>query len=37
MANGVSACGEGHTCDRIVHAIEYYFGLRADAPTPFQP
>ena len=37
MAHAVNPYGDGHTCERIVHAIEYYFGLRADAPTPFQP
>ena len=37
MAHAVNPYGDRHTCERIVHAIEYYFGLRADAPTPFQP
>lgn len=37
MAHAVNPYGDGHTCERIVHAIEYYFGLRSDAPIPFQP
>ena len=37
MAHAVNPYGDGHTCERIVHAIEYYFGLRSDAPTPFEP
>lgn len=37
MAHAVNPYGDGHTCARIVQAIEHYFGLRPDAPAPFCP
>lgn len=37
MAHAVNPYGDGHTCARIVQAIEHYFGLRADAPESFCP
>lgn len=37
MAHAVNPYGDGHTCARIVQAIEHHFGLRADAPQPFCP
>lgn len=37
MAHAVNPYGDGHTCARIVQAIEHHFGLRADAPESFCP
>ena len=37
MAHAVNPYGDGHTCARIVQAIEHHFGLRPDAPAPFVP
>lgn len=37
MAHAVNPYGDGHTCARIVQAIEHHFGLRADAPESFYP
>lgn len=37
MAHAVNPYGDGHTCARIVQAIEHHFGLRADAPKSFCP
>lgn len=32
MANAVNPYGDGKACGRIMQAIEYYFGIRADRP-----
>lgn len=37
MAHAVNPYGDGHTCERIVQAIEHHFGVREDAPQPFCP
>ena len=37
MAHAVNPYGDGKTSQRIVQAIEHYFGLRADGPAPFNP
>ena len=37
MAHAVNPYGDGKTSQRIVQAIERYFGLRADGPAPFNP
>lgn len=37
MAHAVNPYGDGHTCARIVQAIEHHFGLCAQAPEPFCP
>ena len=37
MAHAVNPYGDGKTSQRIVQAIEQYFGKRADAPEPFVP
>lgn len=37
MAHAVNPYGDGRTSERIVYAIEQYFGLRADGPAPFCP
>ena len=37
MAHAVNPYGDGHTCARIVQAIEHHFDLRADAPESFCP
>ena len=37
MAHAVNPYGDGKTSQRIVHAIEHYFGLRVDGPAPFNP
>lgn len=37
MAHAVNPYGDGRTSQRIIHAIEQYFGLRADGPAPFCP
>ncbi len=37
MAHAVNPYGDGHTCARIVQAIEHHFGLRADEPESFCP
>ena len=35
MAHAVNPYGDGHACARIVDAIEWKFGLRAQPPAPF--
>ena len=35
MAHAVNPYGDGHACRRIADAIEWHFGLRAEAPQPF--
>ena len=35
MAKAVNPYGDGHACERIVQAIEWYFGQRAERPTDF--
>jgi UDP-N-acetylglucosamine 2-epimerase (non-hydrolysing) len=35
MANAVNPFGDGHASERIVDAIEYYFGLRTTPPKNF--
>ena len=35
MAHAVNPYGDGKTSQRIVQAIEQYFGLREDGPAPF--
>lgn len=37
MAHAVNPYGDGKTAQRIVQAIEHYFGRRDDAPAPFVP
>ena len=37
MAHAVNPYGDGKTSQRIVEAIEHYFGLREDGPAPFNP
>ncbi|MBP3312360.1 MAG: UDP-N-acetylglucosamine 2-epimerase (non-hydrolyzing) [Butyricicoccus sp.] len=37
MAHAVNPYGDGKTSQRIVQAIEQYFGRRDDAPAPFTP
>ena len=37
MAHAVNPYGDGHTCARIVQAIEHWFGLCEQAPEPFCP
>ena len=37
MAHAVNPYGDGKTSQRIVQAIEQYFGLREDGPAPFNP
>ncbi|ASJ56167.1 UDP-N-acetylglucosamine 2-epimerase [Brevibacillus formosus] len=37
MAHAVNPYGDGEASRRIVEAILYHFGLRADQPEPFQP
>lgn len=37
MAHAVNPYGDGKTSQRIVQAIEQYFGKRANAPEPFVP
>ena len=37
MAHAVNPYGDGHTCARIVHEIERYFGRRSDPTEPFNP
>ena len=37
MAHAVNPYGDGEACRRIADAIEWHFGLRADAPEPFAP
>lgn len=37
MAHAVNPYGDGHTCARIVHEIERYFGRRDDPTEPFNP
>ncbi|MGN1007766.1 MAG: non-hydrolyzing UDP-N-acetylglucosamine 2-epimerase [Butyricicoccus sp.] len=37
MAHAVNPYGDGKTSQRIVQAIEQYFGRRDDAPAPFAP
>lgn len=37
MAHAVNPYGDGHTCARIVHEIERYFGRRTDPTEPFTP
>ncbi len=37
MARAVNPYGDGKTSERIIQAIEHYFGLRSDAPAPFTP
>lgn len=36
MAHAVNPYGDGHTCMRIVQAIEHYFGRRETSPEPFR-
>ena len=36
MAHAVNPYGDGHACRRIVDAIEWKFGLRADKPEEFR-
>ena len=35
--DAVNPYGDGKTSQRIVQAIEQYFGLREDGPAPFNP
>ena len=35
--HAVNPHGDGKTSQRIVQAIEQYFGLREDGPAPFNP
>ena len=37
MAHAVNPYGDGEACRRIADAIEWHFGLRAEAPDPFAP
>ena len=37
MARAVNPYGDGEACRRIADAIEWHFGLRQDAPEPFDP
>ena len=37
MAHAVNPYGDGKTSQRIVEAIEHYFGLRENGPAPFNP
>ena len=37
MAHAVNPYGDGKTSQRIVQAIEQYFGLCEDGPAPFNP
>lgn len=37
MAHAVNPYGDGKACERILQAIEHFFGLRDDGPAPFQP
>ena len=37
MAHAVNPYGDGKTSQRIVQAIEHYFGRRPDGPAPFAP
>ena len=37
MAHAVNPYGDGKTSQRILEAIEHYFGLRAEGPAPFNP
>ncbi|MGE4548505.1 MAG: non-hydrolyzing UDP-N-acetylglucosamine 2-epimerase [Intestinibacillus sp.] len=37
MAHAINPYGDGKTSERIVHAIEQYFGLRENGPAPFCP
>lgn len=37
MAHAVNPYGDGRTSERIVQAIEHYFGLREGGPAPFTP
>ena len=37
QAHAVNPYGDGKTSQRIVQAIEQYFGLREDGPAPFNP
>ena len=37
MAHAVNPYGDGKTSQRIVQAIEQYFGRRDDAPARFEP
>ena len=37
MAHAVNPYGDGQTSERIVQAIEHYFGLREGGPAPFTP
>ena len=35
MAKAVNPYGDGHACERIVQAIEWYFGHRGERPADF--
>ena len=37
MAHAVNPYGDGQACRRIADAIEWHFGIRAEAPEAFQP
>ena len=37
MAKAVNPYGDGHACERIADAIEWYFGQRSEKPADFSP
>lgn len=37
MAKAVNPYGDGHACERIADAIEWYFGQRLEKPEDFRP
>ena len=37
MAKAVNPYGDGHACERIADAIEWYFGQRTEKPEDFRP
>ena len=37
MAKAVNPYGDGHACERIADAIEWYFGQRSEKPADFRP
>ena len=37
MAKAVNPYGDGHACERIADAIEWYFGQRTEKPADFRP
>lgn len=37
MANAINPYGDGHAATRIADHLEYYFGMRTDAPREFAP